>query len=156
MGSAALPPDFPWFHSAPREARVDSVSEAAPARPRAATWAGALLLVEALGMIGVAVYLAIASFGDPIEHRGGGLFLAVLAAGSGLFLAQAGRAMLDGRAWARSAAVVWQVLQLGVALGTFDGGEGPVPLALVLAALAIAGMVLVLRRSVTGWLRREA
>ena len=63
--------------------------------------------------------------------------------------------MLDGRAWSRSAAVVWQVLQLGVALGTFDGGEGPVPLALLLAALSAAGFILVLRRSVTAWLRRE-
>ncbi|WAC65346.1 hypothetical protein OVA14_08130 [Agrococcus sp. SL85] len=131
------------------------MSEAAQARPRAASAAAALLLVEALGMVGVAVYLAIASFGDPIEHLGGGLFLAVIAAGAGLFLAQAGRAMLNGRAWSRSAAVVWQVLQFGVALGTFDGAEGPVPLALLLAGLAIAVMVLVLRRSVTGWLRRE-
>ena len=107
-------------------------------------------------MLGVAVWLAIGALGDPVEHIAGGLFLAVLAAGAAAFLLAAGRAMLDGRAWSRSAAVVWQVLQLGVALGTFDGGEGPVPLALVLAALSIAGLVLVLRRSVTEWLRRDA
>jgi hypothetical protein len=131
------------------------VSEASKARPRAATWTAAILLLEALGMLAVAVWLAIAALGDPVEHIAGGLFLAVLAAGAAAFLLAAGRAMLDGRAWSRSATLVWQVLQLGVALGTFNGGEGPVPLALVLAALAIAGLILVLRRSVTDWLRRD-
>ena len=131
------------------------MSEVSKGRPRTATWAGAILLLEALGMLVLAVWLAIAALGDPIEHIGGGLFLAVLAAGAAAFLLAAGRAMLDGRAWSRSAAVVWQVLQLGVALGTFDGGEGPVPLALVLAALSAAGLILVLRRSVTEWLRRD-
>lgn len=132
------------------------MSEVSNGRPRAATWAGAVLLVEALGMLAVAVWLAVAALGDPVEHIAGGLFLAVLAAGAAAFLLAAGRALLDGRAWSRSATVVWQVLQLGVALGTFDGGEGPVPLALVLAALSIAGLVLVLRASVTGWLRRDS
>ena len=106
-------------------------------------------------MIGVAIWLAFASFGDPLEHLAGGLFLAVLAAGCALFLSLAGKAMLDGRAWSRAAAVVWAVLQLGVGLGTFDGGEGPVPLALVLAGLSAALLILVLRRSVTEWLPRE-
>jgi hypothetical protein len=131
------------------------VSEASRERPRTATWTGAILLVEALGMLVLAIWLAIAALGDPVEHIAGGLFLAVLAAGAAAFLLAAGRAMLDGRAWSRSAAVVWQVLQLGVAFGTFDGGEGPVPLALVLAGLSAAGLILVLRRSVTDWLRRD-
>ena len=131
------------------------MSEVSRARPRAATGAGALLLLEGLGMIGVAVWLAISALGDPVEHIGGGLFLAVLAAGSALFLAAAGKAMLDGRAWSRAAAIVWAVLQLGVALGTFDGGEGPVGLALILAGLSIAMLTLALRKSVSGWLRRE-
>lgn len=130
------------------------MNEVSKGRPRTATWTGAILLVEALGMLAVAVWLAIGALGDPVENIAGGLFLAVLAAGAAAFLLAAGRAMLDGRAWSRSATVVWQVLQLGVALGTYDGGQGPVPLALVLAALSIAGLVLVLRRSVTEWLRR--
>lgn len=131
------------------------MSEVSNGRPSTATWTGAIVLVEALGMLVLAVWLAVAALGDPVEHIAGGLFLAVLAAGAAAFLLAAGRAMLDGRAWSRSAAVVWQVLQLGVALGTFDGGEGPVPLALLLAALSAAGFILVLRRSVTDWLRRD-
>ena len=124
-------------------------------RQTAATWAGALLLLEAIGMLALAVWATFSALGEAPEHIAGGLFLAALAAGSAFFLLQAGRAMLDGRAWSRSAAVVWQVLQLGVAVGTFDGGEGPVWLALILAGLAIATLVLALRKSVTGWLRRE-
>lgn len=107
-------------------------------------------------MLGIAVWLAIAALGDPVEHIAGGLFLAAIAAGAAFFLLQAGRAVLDGRPWSRSAAVVWQVLQLGVAAGTFDGGAGPVWLALVLAALGVTTMVLVLRKSVTLWLHPDA
>lgn len=130
------------------------MSDVPSTRPATAASAGALMLLEGLGMIAVAVWLAIAALGDPVEHIAGGLFLALLAAGAAVFLAAAGKAMLDGRAWSRAAAVVWHVLLLGVALGTFDGGEGPVWLALLMAAVAITGFVLVLRGSVTGWLRR--
>ena len=98
-------------------------------RPTAATWAGALLLLEAIGMLALAVWATFSALGEAPEHIAGGLFLAALAAGSAFFLLQAGRAMLDG--------------------------EGPVWLALILAGLAIATLVLALRKSVTGWLRRE-
>lgn len=131
------------------------MSDDARVRPRTATTVGILLLLEGLGMIALAVWLAFGALGSPAEHIAGGLFLAVLAAGAALFLALAGKAMLDGRAWSRAAAVVWSVLQLGVALGTFDGGEGEVWLALILAGLSAAIFIPVLRRSVTDWLRRE-
>ncbi|WP_425843498.1 hypothetical protein [Agrococcus sp. TSP3-2-1] len=131
------------------------MSDDARVRPKTATTVGLLLLVEGLGMIALAVWLAFGALGSAAEHIAGGLFLAVLAAGAALFLALAGKAMLDGRAWSRSAAVVWSVLQLGVALGTFDGGEGPVWLALILAGLSAAIFIPALRASVTGWLRRE-
>jgi hypothetical protein len=131
------------------------VSDHSSHRPATATWAGILLLVEALGMLGVAVWGVFSALtGDP-THIAGGLFLAAMAAGAAFFLLQAGRAMLDGRSWSRAAAVVWQVLQIGVAVGTFNGGEGPVWLALLLAALAAVTMTLALRRTVTVWLHRE-
>lgn len=106
-------------------------------------------------MLVLAGWLAVVALGDPPEHVAGGIFLAALAAGSALFLLQAGKALLNGARWSRAGAVVWQVLQLGVAFGTFNGGEGPVPVALVLAALAIAAFSLVMRRSVTFWLNPE-
>lgn len=106
-------------------------------------------------MLAIAAWTVISTFGEAPQHIPADIFLAALAAGSSFFLLQAGRAMLDGRSWSRAGAVVWQVLQLGVAAGTFDGGEGPVWLALILAALAATIMVLVLRRSVTLWLRPE-
>ena len=120
------------------------MSDDARVRPKTATTVGLLLLVEGLGMIALAVWLAFGALGSAAEHIAGGLFLAL-----------AGKAMLDGRAWSRAAAVVWSVLQLGVALGTFDGGEGPVWLALILAGLSAAIFIPALRASVTGWLRRE-
>lgn len=107
-------------------------------------------------MLAVAVWTAISALGDPPEHIAGGIFLAALAAGVAFFLLQAGKGMLDGKSWTRAAAVVWQVLQIGVAAGTFDGGEGPVWLALILAALGVTVFALVLRKSVTLWLNPES
>ena len=106
-------------------------------------------------MLVIAGWTAISALSDPPEHIAGGIFLAALAAGAAFFLLRVGKALLDGKPWSRAGAVVWQVLQIGVAAGTYDGGQGPVWLALILAALGIAVFVLVLRRSVTLWLNPE-
>lgn len=131
------------------------MSDSARTRPATASWAAGLLLLEALGMLALAGWTTITALNDPPEHIAGGIFLAALAAGAAFFLLQVGRAMLDGKQWSRAGAVVWQVLQLGVAVGTFNGGEGPVPIALVLAALAVTVFTLVLRKSVTLWLNPD-
>ncbi len=106
-------------------------------------------------MLALAGWTAISALGDPPGHIAGGIFLAALAAGAAIFLLQVGKALLNGKQWSRAGAVVWQVLQLGVAVGTFDGGEGPVPIALVLAAVAATVFTLVLRKSVTLWLNPD-
>jgi len=131
------------------------VSDHPRVRPTTATAAGGLLLLEALGMLAIAVWVAVSALGDPPEHIAGGIFLAALAAGAAFFLLQVAKAMLDGKAWSRAGAIVWQVLQIGVAAGTFDGGEGPVWLALILAGVGVAVFALVLRRTVTVWLNPD-
>lgn len=124
-------------------------------RPRAATALAVLLFVESIAMLVLAGWLVLEALTDAVGQLGATLFLAVLALGAAFLLLQAGRGVLDGRSWSRSATVVWQVLQMGVALGTYDGAEGPVPLALALFVPAVAGLVLVFRRSVRAWLARE-
>lgn len=124
-------------------------------RPRAASALAVLLFVEAIAMLVLAGWLVFEALVGPAGQLGATLFLAVLGLGGAFLLLQAGRGVLDGRSWSRSATVVWQVLQMGVALGTYDGAEGPVPLALALFVPAVAGLVLVFRKSVREWLARE-
>ncbi|NBY43649.1 MAG: hypothetical protein EBQ61_02515 [Micrococcales bacterium] len=49
---------------------------------------------------------------------------------AGLFLTFAARAILKGKRWARSAGVFWQLIQLSIALGTYEAS--------VIGAIAIA------------------
>lgn len=124
-------------------------------RPREATALAILLLLEAAGMLVLAGWLVFEAIVLDRTQLGATLFLAALAAGSAFFLLQAGRGVLDGRSWSRSATVVWQVLQVGIAVGTYNGAEGPVPLALALFVPAVVALVLVFRKPTREWLARE-
>lgn len=46
--------------------------------------------------------------------------LVVLTLGAAIWLTFAGRAILRGKRWARSAGIFWQLIQLAIALGTFE------------------------------------
>jgi len=46
--------------------------------------------------------------------------LLVLTLGAAIWLTFAGRAILRGKRWARSAGIFWQLIQLAIALGTFE------------------------------------
>ena len=46
--------------------------------------------------------------------------LVVLTLSAGVWLAFAGMAITKGKRWARSAGVFWQLIQLAIALGTFE------------------------------------
>ncbi|NBR23279.1 MAG: hypothetical protein EBU08_05780 [Micrococcales bacterium] len=62
--------------------------------------------------------------------------LVVLTLSAGVWLTFAGMAITKGKRWARSAGVFWQLIQLAIALGTFEasllGG-----FAIALASLAV-------------------
>lgn len=124
-------------------------------RPTAAGALAVVLFLEAAALVAVAVWLTIVAVGEGGRSLGATVFLAVLAVGAAFFLLQAGRGVLDGRAWSRAATIVWQVLQMGVSFGTYNGAEGPVPLALTMLVPAIVGLVLVFSRPVRTWLAQE-
>ena len=104
------------------------------APPAARVVAGGVAL-EGLLLAGYAVVVVIESIRGEAKDRIGALVLAlvtlVLAAGLGAVA----NGVLTGRRWARSPALVWQLLQVLVALsGTVD----PRPLAVGLIVLAVA------------------
>ena len=113
-----------------------------------------ILMIEAAAAMGVGVYTAIVAFGEEGMHIVGTLFLAAVALGLAVFLLQAARAMRVGRLWSRGAALAWQVLQIGLALGSFNPDNRIVWLALLLAVPAIVVLSLVFRQSVSEWLAR--
>jgi hypothetical protein len=46
--------------------------------------------------------------------------LVILTLGAAIWLTFAGRAILRGKRWARSAGIFWQLIQLAIASGTFE------------------------------------
>lgn len=114
-----------------------------------------VLGIETLVAAGVGVWVAVEAFGEEGMQIVGTLFLAVIALGLAAFLGAAVRGMAAHQPWTRSAAIAWQVLQIGLALGTWYGGQGVVWLAFVLFIPAVVVLLCVFRESVTEWLSRE-
>ena len=128
---------------------------AANARPRAAAVLAIIVFVEAIAVLGVAIWSVVTVIGTSGREITAGLFWGACLVGLAFFLLQAGRGVLDGRSWSRSAVVVWQVLQMGISFGTFNGAEGPVPLALAMFVPALAALVIVFRKPTRDWLSIE-
>ena len=126
------------------------------ARPLPVKIIAAVLLLEAVAAVGVGIYTAIVAFDEEGMHIVGTLFLAAVAFGLALFLVQAARGIWHAKPWSRGAALAWQVLQIGLAFGSFNPDNRVIWLALLLAIPAVLVLVLVLRNSVTEWLNRKA
>ena len=124
-------------------------------RPRAAGILAIIVFVEAVAILGVAIWSVVTVIGADARNVTAGLFWAACLVGLSFFLLQAGRGVLDGRSWTRAAVAFWQVLQIGIALGTFNGAEGPVPLALAMFVPAITALVLLFGTPTREWLARE-
>jgi hypothetical protein len=96
--------------------------------------AGAVAL-EGLLLAGYAVFVVVESVRGQAQDRLGALVLAVVALALAAGLGAVATGILNARRWARSPALVWQLLQVLVALsGTVD----PRALAVLLIVLAVA------------------
>ena len=99
-----------------------------------------LLALEAVGLV-VAGGFALA---DAVRGDGSGAagVLAAFAWGLAALLVGAARGLLDGRRWARSPVVTWQLFQVVIAVTWLQEGAHPVPVVLlVVAVLVVAGVV---------------
>jgi hypothetical protein len=104
------------------------------APPAARVVAGGVAL-EALLLAGYAVVVVVESVRGEAEDRIGALVLAVVALALAAGLGAVANGVLGGRRWSRSPALVWQLLQVLVALsGTLE----PRALAVGLTVLAVA------------------
>ena len=106
-----------------------------------------LLAVEAVALLVVGAALAVATAAGSPDNRGLSYAVAGFAVGGGVVLLLLARAVDRGRGWARSPAVVLQLLALPVGVGFLQGGHwaAGVPTLLV----AVATLVLVGRAGPT-------
>lgn len=117
-------------------------------RPPALIVLAAMLFVEALLLVllaGFLVYELVADVPTSLASAIGILVLVVVAAG---WLFVVGVGALFARPWVRAAALTWQVLQIAVAVGSFQGAFARQDIGWILLAPAIVVIILLFTRSV--------
>lgn len=103
-----------------------------------------LLWAESALLVGVAGWLLIELLTTRASSFASGLAVLVLAVVAAVWLSITAFNTLRGRSWVRGAAVTWQVLQIAVAIGLFQGADARPGVAWALLIPALIGIALVL------------
>ncbi|KQV05983.1 hypothetical protein [Leifsonia sp. Root112D2] len=121
---------------------------AAHRRPLLLSILAGLLWAEAALLTGIAVWLLIELLTTRASSFAGGLAILVLAVIAAVWLSITAFNTLRARSWVRAAAVTWQVLQIAVAIGLFQGADARPGVAWALLVPALAGIALAVSPSV--------
>ena len=112
--------------------------------PAAVRVLAGILALEALGVGVVTVVLVVQTLTTPATSLVSGIALIVLAALTAVGLAAVAVATWRGRRWVRSAAVVWQIVQLGVGFYAFQGEQARPDLGALLVVPAVVALGLLM------------
>ncbi|MGX5697906.1 hypothetical protein ACWKWP_17050 [Agromyces soli] len=113
--------------------------------PRAAlVIVDALLALEALAVVAVLVWLVVDLLTLAPSSYATAVALIVLVAVGALFTIAVAVGSIRRASWSRAAAIVWQVLQISVAVGAFQGlfARPDIGWALLVPALVVIGLLL--------------
>jgi hypothetical protein len=123
-------------------------------RPPALLALAGIVALEALAMIVIAVWLIVELLIDTPQSLASALALLVLAAVAAAFLVAAVLGILRRAGWIRGAVLTWQVVQLAVALGAFQGALARPDVGWLLLVPSVVAILLMFSPSVTRALRR--
>ncbi len=118
-------------------------------RPRGVLVIGAILLLEAAGLLVLGVVSAAAVFGPDPVSVGGSVFLAVLLLLVACALVAMARKLAAGFRWPRSPSLVVQLFMVILAFPFFSAGDPLIGLLLVVPAAAV--IVTLFSRPVVGF-----
>ncbi|MFG3035920.1 hypothetical protein ACGFYZ_03350 [Streptomyces sp. NPDC048330] len=118
-------------------------------RPTRLAAAAVVAGIEALGLLAGAVYMLVHALTESSGDLTGALTGAVTLAALGLIPLAAARGLWLRRSWSRGPAVITQILALPVAWQMLRADGVIVPAGGVLAALAVAGLVLLVNPATT-------
>ena len=123
---------------------MDDVPHDGSPRPLTLTILAALLWLETAALAAVTAWLLVELVTAQAGSVGGGLAIVVLAALAAVWVGVTAFGALRGRPWIRGSAVTWQVLQIAIAAGFFQGADARPGLAWTLLLPALLGIALVL------------
>ncbi|MEP6481036.1 MAG: hypothetical protein ABJA94_03415 [Rhodoglobus sp.] len=107
-----------------------------------------LVFAECAALCAATLYLVVEILASPPASYPSALALTVLVAIAAIWLGFIAANVLRGRAWVRGAALTWQVLQLVIAVGCFQGLLATPLVGALLIAVAVAVIVLLFTRPV--------
>jgi hypothetical protein len=123
-------------------------------RPPLLVVLAALLFLECALLVAATVYLVIEILIARPDSYASAIAILVLTAIAAIWLGTMAVHTLLGRPWIRGAAVVWQVLQIALAVGSFQGLFARADLGWFLIAPAVLVLVLLFTPSVIAATRR--
>ncbi len=123
-------------------------------RPPLLVVLAALLFLECALLVAATVYLVIEILIARPDSYASAIAILVLTAMAAIWLGTMAVHALLGRPWIRGAAVVWQVLQIALAVGSFQGLFARPDLGWFLIAPAVLVLVLLFTPSVIAATRR--
>jgi hypothetical protein len=114
-----------------------------------------LLILEAALMVGVVGWLLLQLATQPGASLPGAIAILVIATIGALWVIVAAVGSIRMRSWIRALALTWQLIQLAVAIGCFQGLTAEPAIGWVLLVPSVIGILLVLSPPVTRVLRPE-
>ncbi len=118
-------------------------------------WAVVLVALEALAVVIATGWLAFELLTVVPEYLGTAVSLTLIVAIAAVWLVVLTVQLWQRRPWTRSGAITWQVLQIAVAVGAFQGSFAQPVYGWVLLVPAVAVLVLMLTPAATAALARH-
>ncbi len=124
-------------------------------RPTGASVLAAVLGLEAALVAAATVFLVVEMLITTPDSYASAIALTALAAVAAVFVAALCVNTLRGRAWVRAGTIVWQLLQIAVAVGSFQGLYARPDVGWLLLLPAIVALGLLFTRPVILWTSRR-
>jgi hypothetical protein len=116
---------------------------------------GIVLLFEALALAIVSVWFLVEILTTPVNSIPGSILTLALAVLATAWVAAAGVGAFRARPWVRAAALTWQLCQLAIAVGAFDGIFAQPQIGYAVLVPTVLALVLLFMPSTTAALRRD-
>jgi hypothetical protein len=117
-------------------------------KPKALLVLCSLLALEAATLAVVAIILLIEILSGKTDSFVAAISLFALVAGFAAWVFGIAVNLFNGRRWARSAAMFWQLIQVAIASGSFTGQFGSQAIGWAILAPSVLGLYLVFRNDV--------
>ncbi len=117
-------------------------------KPKALLVLCGLLALEAATLAVVAIILLIEILSGKTESFVAAISLFALVAGFAAWVSGIAVNLFNGRRWARSAAMFWQLIQVAIASGSFTGQFGSQAIGWAILAPSVLGLYFVFRNDV--------